>query len=62
MEGLLSMVQLLQDVNKINELLKAAVQSEGVISLFDSNKSGGENFSLFDPAVLDEISRMEEKI
>lgn len=56
------MVQLLQDVNKINELLKAAVQSEGVISLFDSNKSGGENFSLFDPAVLDEISRMKEKI
>jgi type I restriction enzyme R subunit len=42
--------------------LKAAVQSEGVISLFDSSKSGGENFSLFDPAVLDEISRMKEKI
>lgn len=47
--------------NQINELLKAAVQSEGVISLFDSTKSGGENFSLFDPAVLDEISRMKEK-
>ena len=41
--------------------MKAAVQSEGVISLFDSSKSGGENFSLFDPAVLDEISRMKEK-
>lgn len=43
------------------KILKAAVQSEGVISLFDSSKSGGENFSLFDPAVLDEISRMKEK-
>lgn len=52
----------LTEINdQINELLKAAVQSEGVISLFDSSKSGGENFSLFDPAVLDEISRMKEK-
>ena len=52
---------LLTEINdQINELLKAAVQSEGVISLFDSSKSGGENFSLFDPAVLDEISRMKE--
>ncbi len=47
--------------NQINDLLKAAVQSEGVINLFDSSKTGGENFSLFDPAVLDEISRMKEK-
>ena len=52
----------LTEINdQINELLKAAVQSEGVISLFDSSKSGGENFSLFEPAVLDEISRMKEK-
>ncbi len=52
----------LTEINdQINELLKAVVQSEGVISLFDSSKSGGENFSLFDPAVLDEISRMKEK-
>ena len=52
----------LTEINdQINELLKAAVQSEGVISLFDSSKSGGENFSLFDPAVLDEISRMKGK-
>ena len=42
-------------------MLKAAVQSEGVINLFDSSKTGGENFSLFDPAVLDEISRMKER-
>lgn len=47
--------------NQINDLLKAAVQSEGVINLFDSSKTGGENFSLFDPAVLEEISKMKEK-
>lgn len=52
----------LKEINQqINELLKAAVQSEGVINLFDSSKTGGENFSLFDPAVLEEISRMKEK-
>ena len=37
-----------------------SIQSEGVISLFDSRKAG-ENFSLFDPAVLDEISHMKQK-
>ena len=52
----------LNEINaQINELLKSAVQSEGVINLFDSSKTGGENFSLFDPAVLDEISKMKEK-
>ena len=52
----------LKEINdQINELLKAAVQSEGVISLFDSKKTAGENFSLFDPAVLEEISKMKEK-
>ena len=52
----------LKEINaQINELLKAAIQSEGVISLFDSSKTGGESFSLFDPAVLDEISRLKEK-
>lgn len=52
----------LNEINEqINQLLKAAVQSEGVISLFDSSKSGGEIFSLFDPQVLEEISRMKEK-
>ena len=51
----------LKEINdQINELLKASIQSEGVISLFDS-KSIGEKFNLFDPAVLDEISRMKEK-
>ena len=44
----------LKEINEqINALLKAAIQSEGVISLFDSSKTGGEKFSLFDPAVLD---------
>lgn len=52
----------LKEINdEINNLLKAAVQSEGVINLFDSSKTGGENFSLFDSAVLEEISRMKEK-
>ena len=52
----------LNEINdQINNLLKAAVQSEGVINLFDSKKAGGESFSLFDPKVLDEISRMKEK-
>ena len=51
----------LKEINaQINELLKASVQSEGVISLFDS-KTAGEEFSLFDPAVLEEISKMKEK-
>ena len=45
---------------QINELLKASIQSQGVISLFDS-KQADENISLFDPAVLDEISKMKEK-
>ena len=52
----------LKEINaQINELLKASVQSEGVISLFDSKKTAGENFSLFDPAILEEISNMKQK-
>ena len=51
----------LNEINKqINELLKASIQSEGVINLFDS-KTVGENFSLFDPNILEEISKMKEK-
>ena len=51
----------LTEINKqINELLKASIQSEGVINLFDS-KTVGENFSLFDPHILDEIAKMKEK-
>lgn len=51
----------LTEINaQVNELLKASIQSEGVISLFDSRKVG-ENFSLFDPAVLEEIASMKQK-
>ena len=51
----------LREINaQINELLKASIQSEGVISLFES-KNLGEKFSLFDPAVLEEIAKMKEK-
>ena len=51
----------LAQINKeINELLKASIQSEGVINLFDS-KDYGQSISLFDPNVLEEISRMKEK-
>jgi type I restriction enzyme R subunit len=51
----------LKEINKeINELLKNSIQSEGVINLFDS-KEHGDKFSLFDPAVLDEIAKMKEK-
>lgn len=45
---------------QINELLKASIQSEGVINLFDS-QNVGEQFSLFEPAVLEEIAKMKEK-
>lgn len=43
---------------KINELLKASIKSEGVINLFSSMN---EEFSLFDPKFLEEISKMKEK-
>ncbi len=51
----------LNEINaQINELLKASIQSEGVINLFDS-RDHGEKFSLFDPAMLEEIAKMKEK-
>ncbi len=51
----------LTEINaQINELLKASIQSEGVISLFDS-RTVGDNFSLFDHAFLEEISKMKQK-
>ncbi len=51
----------LTEINaQINELLKASIQSEGVISLFDS-RTVGDNFSLFDPAFLEEVSKMKQK-
>lgn len=43
---------------RINELLKQSIKSEGVINLFSDVK---EEFSLFDPKFLEEIARMKEK-
>lgn len=44
--------------DRINALLQQSIQSEGVINLFADVK---QEFSLFDPAFLDEISKMKEK-
>lgn len=49
----------LKEMNqKINELLKQSIKSDGVINLFQDVK---EEFSLFNPKFLDEISKMKEK-
>ena len=49
----------LKEINqRINELLKSSIKSEGVINLFSDIDTG---FSLFDPKFLDEISKMKEK-
>lgn len=49
----------LKDINdRINELLKQSVNSEGVINLFDGVKEG---FSLFDPNFLEEVANMKQK-
>ena len=43
---------------RINELLKQSIKSDGVINLFSDIK---EEFSLFDPKFLQEVSNMKEK-
>ena len=43
---------------RIGELLKQSIKSEGVINLFSDIKS---EFSLFDAAFLDDIAKMKEK-
>ncbi len=49
----------LKEINtRINELLKASIQSEGVINLFSDIDTG---FSLFDPKFLEEIAKMRER-
>ena len=49
----------LREVNeRINELLKHSIQSEGVINLFSGVHS---EFSLFDPKFLEEVANMKEK-
>lgn len=44
--------------SRISELLKQSVKSDGVINLFSDVNT---EFSLFDPAFLEEISKMKEK-
>lgn len=49
----------LKEINdRINELLKQSVKSEGVLNLFSDI---GEQFNLFDPTFLESISKMKEK-
>ena len=49
----------LKEINeRISELLKASIQSEGVINLFSDADS---EFSLFDPKFLSEIANMKER-
>jgi type I restriction enzyme R subunit len=49
----------LKEINaRVNELLKASIQSEGVINLFADIDTG---FSLFDPKFLEEIASMKER-
>jgi type I restriction enzyme R subunit len=49
----------LKELNeRINNLLKQSIKSDGVINLFDGVK---EEFSLFDPKFLEEISKMKQK-
>ena len=49
----------LKEINaRINELLKASIQSDGVINLFSDMKT---SFSLFDPKFLEEISKMKTR-
>lgn len=49
----------LKEINaRVNELLKASIQSEGVINLFSDIDTG---FSLFDPKFLEEIAKMKER-
>ena len=51
----------LKEINEqINALLMQSVESNGVVSIFDSTRVG-EQFSLFDPKVLQEIAGMKEK-
>ncbi len=49
----------LKEINaQINELLKQSIKSEGVINLFSDVN---EEFSLFDPAFLEDIAKMKER-
>ncbi|MBO7312878.1 MAG: DUF3387 domain-containing protein [Alistipes sp.] len=43
---------------RINERLKQSIMSEGVINIFSDIK---EEFSIFDPKLLEEIAEMKQK-
>lgn len=43
---------------RVNDLLKQSIKSDGVINLFSDVK---QEFSLFDPKFLEEVSKMKEK-
>ncbi len=48
----------LPEINqRINELLRQSIRSEGVINLFSNV---GKEFSLFDPKFLEEVANMKE--
>ncbi len=51
-------ISLLEMNQRISELLKQSIKSEGVINLFSDVQ---QEFSLFDPKFLEEISKMKEK-
>ena len=49
----------LKEINeRINELLKQSIKSDGVINLFENVS---QEFSLFDPGFLEEVARMKQK-
>ena len=49
----------LNEINeRINELLKQSIKSEGVVNLFEGV---GADFNLFDPKFLEEVSKLKEK-
>ena len=51
-------VSLVEINDRINELLKQSIKSDGVINLFSDVKT---EFSLFDPNFLKEVARMKQK-
>lgn len=57
-EGGKSKISLKELNERINNLLKQSIKSDGVINLFDGVS---EEFSLFDPKFLEEISKMKQK-
>ena len=57
-DGGKSKISLKEMNERINELLKQSIKSDGVINLFEDVK---QEFSLFDPKFLEEIAHMKQK-